>query len=551
MRNIKIKWSYVFISVLSVLACLGNAGGTYYLSRVIEEPDLPNFTKMLLFLVSSILIAPAVLFVVSSCIIKDKYEHKEKLINAAVQKRMLFIESERYHSKINFLQSSSQESEVLSFIHKISEACACLLALMILLSFYLKWYLVLLDAVFYIVIAVISVRPALKLADLMSDFWVRYIQNTRYYNYISDVLSRREYVEEKKIYDFFGYFIRIFDSEFQKAARINKELGKKRIRLEQKNNLVNSIFILFEILFLAVLCVRDVISVSFFAAVLPFAMMTYTKVCIAMNGLNSLSWAERYLAEEKDFLETEQRGQRQYEEMECAIKLNGISFRYPGTKRVILDNISFDFQKGKKYAIVGVNGCGKTTLAKVISGLYEPQKGFVTAAGEAAILFQDFVRYPFSVGENVALQKAYDADKIDGILELLGMKTQIKGMKKGLAGELTNTKDDGINLSGGQWQRLALARILYLSKDIVILDEPTASLDPKVELEIYREYMNCFSDKTVLFITHRLGYIKDVDEILVLQDGKIKEHGTPVDLLTDTSTFFYQLFEEQRSLYEE
>ncbi|MDE7028881.1 MAG: ATP-binding cassette domain-containing protein [Lachnospiraceae bacterium] len=124
-------------------------------------------------------------------------------------------------------------------------------------------------------------------------------------------------------------------------------------------------------------------------------------------------------------------------------------------------------------------------------------------------------------------------------------------MKKGLAGELTNTKDDGINLSGGQWQRLALARILYLSKDIVILDEPTASLDPKVELEIYREYMNCFSDKTVLFITHRLGYIKDVDEILVLQDGKIKEHGTPVDLLTDTSTFFYQLFEEQRSLYEE
>ncbi|MDE6984133.1 MAG: ABC transporter ATP-binding protein, partial [Lachnospiraceae bacterium] len=100
-------------------------------------------------------------------------------------------------------------------------------------------------------------------------------------------------------------------------------------------------------------------------------------------------------------------------------------------------------------------------------------------------------------------------------------------------------------------QRLALARILYLSKDIVILDEPTASLDPKVELEIYREYMNCFSDKTVLFITHRLGYIKDVDEILVLQDGRIKEHGTPVDLLTDTSTFFYQLFEEQRSLYEE
>lgn len=189
-------------------------------------------------------------------------------------------------------------------------------------------------------------------------------------------------------------------------------------------------------------------------------------------------------------------------------------------------------------------------MAKVISGLYEPQTGSVTSAGEIAILFQDFVRYPFTVGENVALQKEYDADRINRILELLGMTAAIENMKKGLASELTNTKADGVSLSGGQWQRLALVRILYLSNDIVILDEPTASLDPQIEIELYREYMKCFSDQTVIFITHRLGYIKDVDEILVLKDGKITEHGTPVDLLHDKTTFFHQLFEEQRSLYE-
>lgn len=550
MNYIKVKRRYIVISILSALACMVNAGGTYYLSRVIEKPDIPDFTKLILFLVCSVLITPVRSFLISSYITADKYEHKENLIRAAVQKRMLFIESERYDQKINFLKSNSQESEVLSFIQKLSEAGTCLLAFMLLLSLHLKWYLVLLDTALYVVIAVLSVRPTLKLARLMGDFWVNYMRNTRYYNYISDVLSRKEYVEEKKIYGFYAYFVRIFDHEFQKAAKINQEHGKKRIRLEEKNNLVNSVFIFLELLFLAILCLRDFIPVSFFAAVSPFVILTYSKVCLAVNGLNSLSQAQRYLAEETDFLETEQRESKHYEEMDCALRLDGISFTYPNTKRTILDNISFAFKKGKKYAIVGVNGCGKTTLAKVISGLYEPQKGSVNSTGEAAILFQDFVRYPFSVGENVALQEEYDSDRINHILELLGMKTAIQDMKNGLASELTNAKADGINLSGGQWQRLALARILYLSNDIVILDEPTASLDPKIEVELYREYMNCFSDKTVLFITHRLGYIKDVDEILVLKDGKIKEHGTPADLLKDQHTFFYQLFEEQRSLYE-
>ncbi|MDE7001313.1 MAG: ATP-binding cassette domain-containing protein [Lachnospiraceae bacterium] len=550
MKSINIKPRYIVVSVLSALACMVNAGGTYYLSRVIEEPDIPNFTKMSIFLAGSILIAPAVSLLVSSFAAKDQYEHKERLIKAAVQKRMLFVESERYDHQVNFLKSNSQEREILSLIQKVSEAGACLLALMLLLSIYLKWYLVVLDGAVYIAVAVILIQPTLKLARLMSDFWVNYIRNTRYYNYISDVLSRKEYVEEKKIYSFFGYFVNIFDLEFRKASEINKDLGKKRIRLEEKNDLINSVFILFQMLFLAILCVRDLISVSFFVAVLPFAIMTCSKVCIAVNGLNSLSQAERYLAEEKAFLAIEQKEATQYKEMEYALHLNGISFAYPNTERLILDNISFDFKKGKKYAIVGINGCGKTTLAKVISGLYEPQTGSVTSAGEIAILFQDFVRYPFTVGENVALQTEYDADRINRILELLGMTAAIENMKKGLASELTNTKADGVSLSGGQWQRLALARILYLSNDIVILDEPTASLDPQIEIELYREYMKCFSDQTVIFITHRLGYIRDVDEILVLKDGKITEHGTPVDLLHDKTTFFHQLFEEQRSLYE-
>ena len=550
MKKKVIKWRYIVASFFSVIACLGNAGMTYYMSRVIEEPLTSNFIKMSIFLVCSIMFAPVLSIIISYFVKKDKYERKEKIINSATKKRMLFIESEKYNNKVNFLNSNNQERDIFNFFCNLSAAGAYLLAIMFLLSSYLTWYWVVLDILIYLFVSVLSVWPNLKLANLMGDFWVNYIQNTRYYNYISDVLSKREYAEEKKIYGFFDFFVKKFDSEFHKAAKMNKELGKKRIILEETNNLVNIIFIIFEVMFLAMLCIQEIVPVSFFVAILPFAISAYSKVCIAMNSFNSISQVQRYMNEEREFLEMEKKEEGRYEEKDYAIKLNGISFRYPDNDRLILDNISFNFEKGKKYAIVGVNGCGKTTLAKLISGLYEPQKGLIESSGEVAILFQDFVKYPFSIGENVALQKEYDANKIKEILELLGLNTKMEEMKNGLKSELTNTKVDGINLSGGQWQRLALARMLYISNDIVILDEPTASLDPKIEVEIYREYMKCFSNKTVIFITHRLGYIKNVDEILVLNNGIIEEKGTPIDLLNNQSTFFYQLFEEQRSIYE-
>ena len=551
MKNIKIKSRYIIVSCLSVLACLGSVGMTYYLAEVIEHQRMDDFVRMSVFFALSIMIAPISSLLISYYVTKSKFEHKGIIIDSAIQKRMLFVESESYNQKINFLKSYNQEQEIFSFFCRVSEAIAYMLALMFLLSLHLRFYWVILDAVIYLAIALISVYPNVKLSKMMGDFWVKYIQNTRYYNYISDVLSKKEYVEEKKIYEFFDYFTCIFENEFDKAAKANKELGKKRIGLEEKNNFINAFFILFEISFLAILYGKELITIGFFVAVLPFAISAYSKVCVAINGVNGLAQADRFLREENAFLEIEKKTVPKVEKMECAIKLERITFMYPETERIILDDLSFIFEKGKKYAIVGVNGSGKTTLAKVIAGLYEPQKGTASTAGEVAILFQDFVKYPFSVGENVALQKEYDAEKIRGILEVLGMNAKLMDMKKGLESELTNTKADGVNLSGGQWQRLALARMQYISNEIIILDEPTASLDPKIEIEIYREYMKAFDDKTVIFITHRLGYIKDVDEILVLNEGRIAECGKPSDLLNDKSTFFYRLFEEQRSLYEE
>lgn len=424
------------------------------MSKVISEPNTVDFIKMNSFLVCSIITQPILSLLISYFSRKDKFEHKELLLNSTVRKNMLFVESGDYNNKINFLKSNNQERSICFFCN-VSEAGACIVALAFLLSVYLKWYIVITDIIIYIIIASISVSPNLKLAKMMSDFWVKYIQNTRYYNYISDVLSKKEYVEEKNIYHFFDFFEDIFDKEFQKAAEENRNLGKKRVVLEEKNNILNCLFVLFEIFFLAVLCRRELITVGFFVVLLPFAITTYSKVCTAINGINSLSQADKYIAEEKEFLTMEQKKEIKYEKEDKAIKLDGITFSYPNNEKKVLNELSFSFDKGKKYAIVGVNGSGKTTLAKIISGIYEPQNGTVTRSSDVTVLFQDFNKYPFSVAENISLQKDYDVKKIHNILGLLGLQPRINELKNGIESELTNIKEDGVDLSGGQWQRLA------------------------------------------------------------------------------------------------
>ena len=210
MKNIKIKSRYIIVSCLSVLACLGSVGMTYYLAEVIEHQRMDDFVRMSVFFALSIMIAPISSLLISYYVTKSKFEHKGIIIDSAIQKRMLFVESESYNQKINFLKSYNQEQEIFSFFCRVSEAIAYMLALMFLLSLHLRFYWVILDAVIYLAIALISVYPNVKLSKMMGDFWVKYIQNTRYYNYISDVLSKKEYVEEKKIYEFFDYFTCIF-----------------------------------------------------------------------------------------------------------------------------------------------------------------------------------------------------------------------------------------------------------------------------------------------------------------------------------------------------
>ncbi len=237
-------------------------------------------------------------------------------------------------------------------------------------------------------------------------------------------------------------------------------------------------------------------------------------------------------------LTTEKRQDSDYE-----VEFKNVSFKYPNTDVYVLKNINIRFKVGSKLAIVGKNGSGKTTFIKLLCRLYDPSEGQILLNGIDikkyrydeymdifSIVFQDYRLFSFSLKENVAVNKKIDEKKVIDSLCKAGF--DLDKMKDGIDTYLYKDIDeDGVMVSGGEAQKIAIARALYKDAPFVILDEPTAALDPISESEIYEHLNELIEDKTAVFISHRLSSCKFCDEIAVFDDGKIKEFGTHGELL--------------------
>lgn len=243
-----------------------------------------------------------------------------------------------------------------------------------------------------------------------------------------------------------------------------------------------------------------------------------------------------------------------------AIEFRNVSFTYPdGTN--VLQKTSFRIEQGKHYALVGENGAGKSTIVKLLLGLYAPTEGEILIDERniqeiprarlqkfCAAVFQDFARYAISFEENVILDQAYERGKYGAALSYAGLTEVEKDLENGRRTMLGKIERGGKDLSGGEWQKLAIARALYRDSSFVIFDEPTASLDPIAESRLYHQYYRMMKGKTTLFISHRLASATLADEILVLADGRICEMGTHEELLTSKG-IYHRLFMAQRRWY--
>lgn len=257
-------------------------------------------------------------------------------------------------------------------------------------------------------------------------------------------------------------------------------------------------------------------------------------------------------------LTVEKRSDRNYE-----IEFQNVSFRYPHSETYVLKNISLKFKIGERLAVVGENGSGKTTFIKLLCRLYDPEEGEILLNGINirkynyreymnlfSVTFQDFQLLSFTLGENIGAGKIYDKKRAEDCIRKAGLTARATSCPNGLDTYLNKDFDEnGIHVSGGEAQKIAIARALYHDAPFIILDEPTAALDPVAEYEIYTRFNELIGDKTAIYISHRLSSCRFCDKILVFRNGSIIQQGSHETLLLQQNGKYHELWHAQAQYY--
>ncbi len=257
-------------------------------------------------------------------------------------------------------------------------------------------------------------------------------------------------------------------------------------------------------------------------------------------------------------LTVEKRMDRDYE-----IEFCNVSFQYPGSETFALQNVSMKFRIGERLAVVGMNGSGKTTFIKLLCRLYDPTEGEILLNGinikkydykeymsVFSVVFQDYQLFAYGLGENVATKTDYDPTLVKRCLTNAGFEERLKELPDGLNTYLYKYfYKQGIDISGGEAQKIALARALHKDAPFIILDEPTAALDPVAEYEIYSKFNEIVEDKTAVYISHRLSSCRFCDTIAVFDHGHIVQHGSHDELIADINGKYHELWNAQAQYY--
>ncbi|MGN0142097.1 MAG: ABC transporter ATP-binding protein [Roseburia sp.] len=247
-----------------------------------------------------------------------------------------------------------------------------------------------------------------------------------------------------------------------------------------------------------------------------------------------------------------------------SIEFRNVTFAYPKAEKPVLKDISFTVKRGEKISIVGLNGAGKSTLVKLICRMYKADSGTILVNGKniyeydylsymksIAAVFQDYRLFNFTIAENISCQENNaDEKKINRLIDEVGLRRKIESLKEGIHSRFGKEYDeDGIEMSGGEGQKVAIARALYKDSSLVILDEPASALDPIAEAEIYEKFNSLVEDRTAIYISHRMSSSVFCDRILIIDDGTVADFDTHENLMKKKDSLYYKLFHSQAENY--
>ena len=384
--------------------------------------------------------------------------------------------------------------------------------------------------------------------------------------YAEEILGNRDAANERVLFGFGDWVNGIFLKERQ-IARLRERKARRWWFIGMNMGgflaIALSILVIFALIFPVV---QGNTSVGVFVSLVTSFMAMAQSLTWQLPGmLKEMEQGRQLLGDMKRILELPE-----YEEKPDSsaalsfesLEFSHVSFHYPNTEAMVLKDMCFRIEKGHHYAFVGRNGCGKSTIVKLILRLYEPDSGEILLNGERietfsreqiwklfGVLFQDYAKYPVSVADNIApgadagqrakIAKAAETSELDNVLEKL---------PQGMDTVLGKIAEDGVDVSGGEWQRIAMARLYYQDAELKILDEPTAAIDPVREQQIYQKFLKLYQNTTTIMITHRLGATSLCDWIIAIEDGKAMEQGSHEDLMAKNG-IYCEMYETQRRWY--
>ncbi|HII4398133.1 ABC transporter ATP-binding protein (plasmid) [Clostridium perfringens] len=420
----------------------------------------------------------------------------------------------------------------------------------------------------FVVISIFSVIPyfVIRIIRGKEFYYMKYEQakNMRKENYLWGLLTSKTSIKEMKTLGFSNYinslWIKVRKSLDEEIWEQNKREAISLLFCDIIKGLGYSISIILTL----ILAINGQISIGVFGACLVAftSVQEQIKSLLIQIGLvyENISYANDYFT----FLDLpeEINSGVKYTGLKKEIELKKVCFNYPNTNKLAIDNISIKFKKGEKIAIIGENGSGKTTLSKLILGVYKCTIGNVfyddidvdlfnstSFYNKVSIINQRYITYLLSLRENVAisnLKKLNDDNEIIKILNNVGLNNLI--INKNNLNRQVGVEFGGIELSGGQSQRLSIAKGIFKESELIVLDEPTSALDPIIENDILKKFIEIAGDKTTFIISHRVGLCKFVDKIVVMKNGKIVEVGSHDELIVKNGEY-KRIFTAQQKWY--
>lgn len=406
----------------------------------------------------------------------------------------------------------------------------------------------------YLIAAVFDILFTFMAVNKMNKMFENTSRNEREMENVIDILKNKDALYEIKVFKMKNLFLNRFEKYSSAVFKERLDTTLKSQNYLLLSSVVNIVWMGLVILFIVSKLLAKAIGAGDLTAIVTSASSTldmaedfvYEASTVSNNGYiaNTLFYILSY--DERKVEKSSKYGDE--------IEFSHVSFKYPGTQKTVLHDLSFKINKDKMTAIVGENGAGKSTIIKLVAGLYEPTEGSVRISNmnpysmskedisnELSIVFQDFKNYELSLRDNILFGKVGDISEDLKLLEL------DKYSEDTNIGKL---EEDGVYLSGGENQKLALARAIQKKSDFLIFDEPTASMDPMVEAKMYDNILKVLKSRGAIIITHRLVLSKLADDIIVLGDGRIVERGSH-DELMNRGGIYKQMYDEQSGWYKE